>query len=87
MKYYSISPIQKIDLSTSVFLFLVLFGFARTVLLGLTLDSKNIVFLTLLFAFWLFLVRIFTNATMFPFIYEKLNPYPASTTAVTDNSG
>ncbi len=85
MKYYSISPVQKIDLATSVFLFLILFGFARTALLDQPLDSKNIVFLTLLFAFWFFLVRIFTNATMFPFIYEKLNPYPASTTTVSEN--
>ena len=86
MKYYSISPIQKLDLATSVFLFLILFGFARTVLLNQFLDSKNVVFLTLLFAFWLFLVRIFTNATMFSYIDSKLNPYPASTTTVTEDS-
>ena len=83
MKYYSISPIQQLDLATSVFLFLILFGFTRSVLLNHTLDSKNIVFLTILFAIWFFLVRIFTNATMYSYINSKLNPYPASTTTVS----
>jgi hypothetical protein len=81
-----LSAIQRVDIATAIFLFLILFGFARTVLLGQVLDSKNVVFLTVLFAIWLFLVRVFTNYTMMPFIEEKLNPYPASTTTNTDDS-
>ena len=86
MNYSALSPIQRVDISTAIFLFLILFGFARTVLLGQVLDSKNVIFLTVLFAIWLFFVRVFTNYTMMPYIEEKLNPYPASTTTVTDDS-
>jgi hypothetical protein len=86
MNYSALSPIQRVDIATAIFLFLILFGFARTVLLGQVLDSKNVIFLTVLFAIWLFFVRVFTNYTMMPYIEEKLNPYPASTTTVTDNS-
>lgn len=86
MNYSGLSPIQRVDIATAIFLFLILFGFARTVLLGQVLDSKNVIFLTVLFAIWLFFVRVFTNYTMMPYIEEKLNPYPASTTTVTDNS-
>jgi hypothetical protein len=86
IQYSVLSAIQRVDIATAIFLFLILFGFARTVLLGQVLDSKNVVFLTVLFAIWLFLVRVFTNYTMMPFIEEKLNPYPASTTTNTDDS-
>lgn len=86
MNYSALSPIQRVDIATAIFLFLILFGFARTVLLGQVLDSKNVIFLTVLFAIWLFFVRVFTNYTMMPYIEEQLNPYPASTTTVTDNS-
>lgn len=86
MNYSALSPIQRVDIATAIFLFLILFGFARTVLLGQVLDSKNVIFLTILFAIWLFFVRVFTNYTMMPFIEEKLNPYPASTTTNTDDS-
>lgn len=86
MNYSALSPIQRVDIATAIFLFLILFGFARTVLLDQVLDSKNVIFLTILFAIWLFVVRVFTNYTMMPFIEEKLNPYPASTTTNTDDS-
>ncbi len=78
MKYYSVSPIQKLDIAVSVCLFIILFGFARTILLGQYLDSKNVFFLTILFFIWLFLTRIFTNAVMFQYIYNKLNPYDST---------
>ncbi len=65
MQYYTISPIQKVELAVSV----------RTILLNQYLDSKNIIFLTILFFFWLYLTKLFTNAVMFQFIYNKLNPY------------
>lgn len=75
MQYYIVSPIQKVEIAVSVFLFLIFFGFTRTILLDQPLDSKNIVFLTILFFVWLYLTKIFTNAVMFQFIYNKLNPY------------
>jgi len=75
MQYYIVSPIQKVEIAVSVFLFLILFGFTRTILLDKPLDSKNIVFLTILFFVWFYLTKLFTNAVMFQFIYTKLNPY------------
>lgn len=84
MNYSSISPIQRLEIVSSILLFLVLFGFVRTILLYPSLNTQNVIFITLFFAIWLILVRIFTNLTIFPYIESKLNPYPASTTTNTD---
>ncbi len=75
MKYQAISPVQHIEIGVSTFLFLILFGFIRNMMMQKPLDAKNIIFLTIFFFITFYLTRFFTNMVMSYYIAEKLNPY------------
>lgn len=56
-----LSNVQYIEVCVVVLMFLILIGFLRTIILNQSLDSKNIMILTFLFAIWYILVNVFTN--------------------------
>ncbi len=74
-QFYYLSPIQKLDIVVVLILFLFLFGFFRTIILNKEYNTNHIIGITILFALWYTLTKLFTNVVMFQNIYTKLNPY------------
>jgi len=51
-KYYYLSNIQKIDLTTTTLLFCIFIGFLRPLILGDLLNTQMIIAYTLMFFVW-----------------------------------
>ena len=71
MKYYYLSPLQKIDIGITTFMFCLFIGFLRPLLLNLELNTRNIIAFTLLFFAWYGCTLLFSNAFNYEHIYKK----------------
>ncbi len=65
MNFRPFDDLQYYELISLVILFLIFIGFLRTIILNQDFDSKNIIFLTILFGLWLFFVKFFTNSYIY----------------------
>ncbi len=63
--YFQLSSLQILELGILTVLFLIFIGFIRYIVLGYTLDSNNIIFLTILFVLWYFLSKTFSNTAIY----------------------
>jgi hypothetical protein len=72
MKFYYLTNLQKIDISVTTFMFCLFIGFLRPLILNLEINSRNIIAFTLIFFAWYGCTLIFTNATNYEYIYNKL---------------
>ena len=72
MRFYHLSSLQKLDISITTFLFCILIGFLRPLLLGQDINSRNIIASTLIFFSWYGMTLVFTNAVTYETTYNKL---------------
>jgi hypothetical protein len=72
MKFYYLSPLQKLDICITTFMFMLFIGFLRPLLLGRELNSRDIVVYTLIFFAWYGCTLLFSNAYTFEGQYNKL---------------
>ena len=72
MRFYHLSSLQKLDISITTFLFCILIGFLRPLLLGQDINSRNIIAATLIFFSWYGMTLVFTNAVTYETTYNKL---------------
>lgn len=75
MSFKPIYEQQYTELFTVFILFLIFIGFLRTIILNYEFDAKNILYLSILFALWLYFVKVFTNTYIYFSTYHKLNFY------------
>ncbi len=75
MSFKPFTELQYYEIFYLFILFLIFIGFIRTIILEQNFDSKNIFFLSILFALWLFFVKYFTNIYIYLSSLHKLNPY------------
>jgi hypothetical protein len=66
------SHLQKIDISLTTFMFCLFIGFLRPLLLGIELNSRNIIAYTLIFFAWYGCTILFSNAYNYERNYDKL---------------
>jgi len=55
---------KNIEIIISTILFMFLFGYFRTMILGQDINFTNIILTTLLFYFWYLLTTLFTNRSI-----------------------
>jgi hypothetical protein len=72
-KYYYLSHIQKIDITTTTLLFCIFIGFLRPLILGDYLNSQVIIAYTLMFFIWYGYTILYSNAFNYDSVYDKLN--------------
>ena len=72
MKFYYLSPLQKLDMCITTFMFMLFIGFLRPLLLSQELNSRNIVIYTLIFFSWYGCTILFSNSYTYESQYNKL---------------
>ncbi len=72
-RYYYLSHLQKINITTTTLLFCIFIGFLRPLLLGDELNTQYIIGFTLLFFVWYGYTTLFANAFNIDNIYNKLH--------------
>jgi len=72
MKFHYMTYLQKIDISLTTFMFCLFIGFLRPLLLGIELNSRNIIAYTLIFFAWYGCTILFSNAYNYEKNYDKL---------------
>jgi hypothetical protein len=72
MKFYYLSNLQKIDIAITTFMFCLFIGFLRPLLLGIDLNSRNIIAFTLIFFAWYGSTILLSNAFNYEYLYNKL---------------
>ena len=72
-KYYYLSHIQKIDITTTTLLFCIFIGFLRPLILGDPLYTQSIIAYTLMFFVWYGYTILYSNAFNYDSVYDKLN--------------
>jgi len=72
MRFYYLSSLQKLDISLTTLMFCIFIGFLRPLLLGIEINSRNIIVLTLIFFAWYGMTLIMTNAITYETSYNKL---------------
>lgn len=73
MKFYYLSPLQKIDIAIATFMFCIFIGFLRPLILNTELNSRDIIAFTLIFFAWYGCTILFSNAFNYETQYNKLN--------------
>ena len=71
-KYYYLSHIQKIDITTTTLLFCIFIGFLRPLILGEMLNTSNIIAYTVMFFVWYGYTILYSNAFNYDNVYNKL---------------
>ena len=71
-KYYYLSDLQKIDITTTTLLFCIFIGFLRPLILGDELNTHYIIAITLMFFVWYGYTILFSNAFNYDNVYNKL---------------
>jgi len=71
-KYYYLSDLQKIDITTTTLLFCIFIGFLRPLILGDELNTQYIIAITLMFFTWYGYTMLFSNAFNYDTVYNKL---------------
>jgi len=75
MKFYYLTSLQKLEITTITFLYCIFIGFLRPLLLDIPLNSQHIIAFTLIFFAWYGSTLLFTNAFTYESDYNKLvNP-------------
>jgi hypothetical protein len=72
MRFYYLSSLQKLDVSLTTLMFCIFIGFLRPLLLGIEINSRNIIATTLIFFAWYGMTLIMTNAITYETSYNKL---------------
>jgi len=72
MKFYYLSPLQKIDIAITTLMFCIFIGFIRPLILSENLNTRNIIAYTLLFFAWYGCTILFSNAFNYETVYNKL---------------
>jgi hypothetical protein len=72
MRYYYLSPLQKLQIGIVTFIFCFFICFMRPFILNRDINSKFVVVMTLLFFAWYGMTMLFTNAFTYDGIYKKI---------------
>jgi hypothetical protein len=72
MRFYYLSPLQKLEIGIATFIFCFFIGFMRPFILNKDLNSKKIITYTLLFFAWYGMTLMFTNAFTYESVYKKI---------------
>lgn len=72
MKFYYLSNLQKIDITIATFMFCLLIGFLRPLIIGIELNTRNIIAFTLIFFAWYGSTILLSNAFNYEYLYNKL---------------
>jgi len=72
MKFYYLSSLQKTEIAIVTFMYCLLIGFMRPLLLNIELNSRDIIAYTLIFFSWLGCTMMFSNAHSYESQYIKL---------------
>ncbi len=72
MRFYYLSSLQKLEIGIATFMFCLLIGFLRPLLLNLPFNSQHIVALTLLFFCWYGMTILMANAYTYQQDYQKI---------------
>jgi hypothetical protein len=72
MKFYYLTSLQKLEITTITFVFCVFIGFLHPLLMDTPLNSQRILAFTLLFFAWYGSTLLFTNAFTYENEYKKL---------------
>jgi len=72
MKFYYLSNLQKIDIAIATFMFCLLIGFLRPLIIGFELNTRNIIAFTLIFFAWYGSTILLSNAFNYEYLYNKL---------------
>jgi hypothetical protein len=71
-KYYYLSDIQKIDITTTTLLFCIFIGFLRPLILGDPFSAQIIMAYTIMFFVWYGYTILYSNAFNYDNVYNKL---------------
>ncbi len=72
MKFYYLSSLQKTEIAIVTFMYCLLIGFMRPLLLNIELNSRDIIAYTLIFFVWYGFTMMFSNAYTYESQYVKL---------------
>ncbi len=72
MRFYYLSPLQKIDIAITTLMFCIFIGFIRPLILSEDLNTRNIIAYTLLFFAWYGCTLLMANAFTSENQYNKL---------------
>jgi hypothetical protein len=72
MKFFYLSSLQKTDIAITTFMFCLFIGFLRPLLLGMELNSRDVIAYTLIFFVWYGLTMMFSNAYTYESQYYKI---------------
>lgn len=72
MKFYYLSSLQKTEIAIVTFMYALLIGFMRPLLLNIELNSRDVIAYTLIFFVWYGCTMMFSNAYTYESQYVKL---------------
>ena len=72
MKFYHLSNLQKMEIGISTFLFCILIGFIRPLIINIEINSRDIIAYTLIFFAWYGVTLLTCNSFNYEETYNKL---------------